>query len=166
MIFIKTMTIDGFYTKEQAQRLTSAVYYLNYSEHDFGKQIEQFNLVPQNADELFSNAFKMKLKVDEDNSGIFRIPQQFIHFESFDSTNDWLFVSALQQSTFNIFEHESGATSALDGYKFQYRNLFEWDLTVNYVLKPGQGVLFRPWLFHSFDSGLIQLFRLKQDETV
>lgn len=166
MIFIKTMTIDGFYTKEQAKELTAAVYYLGYSEHDFGKQIEQFNLVPQNADELFSNAFKMKLKVDEDNSGIFRIPQQFIHFESFDSTSDWLFVSALQQSTFNIFEHESGATSALDGYKFQYRNLFEWDLTVNYVLKPGQGVLFRPWLFHSFDSGLIQLFRLKQDETV
>lgn len=166
MIFIKTMTIDGFYTQEDAFRLTSAVYNLTYSEHDFGKQIENFNLVPENANKLFSDAFRMNLSVDEDNSGVFRIPTQFTHFESFDSPNDWLFVSALQESTFNIFEHKSGAKSALDGYQFNYRNLFEWDLTVNYILKPGQGILFRPWLFHSFDSGLIQLFRLKENESM
>jgi hypothetical protein len=76
--------------------------------------------------------------------------------------SDWIFVVALQESTFNVFEHQSGATTALNGYKYNYRNLFEWDLQINYVLKPGQGVLFRPWLFHSFDSGVIQVFRLKE----
>jgi hypothetical protein len=104
----------------------------------------------------------MDVTVIDERSGVFRKPKQFVHFEGFDSFNEWIFVVALQQSTFNIFEHQSGATSAIDGYKFNYMNLFEWDLTVNYVLKPGQGILFRPWLFHSFDNGLIQSFRLNE----
>jgi hypothetical protein len=41
--------------------------------------------------------------------------------------------------------------------------LFEWDLKTNYLLDPGQGILFRPWLFHSFDTGLIQMFRLREE---
>lgn len=164
MPLIKTMTIDGFYTKEHADQITAATYYLKYNETDFGKQIDNFNLVPEDANSLFSSAFNLNLSVIEEDSGVFRIPQRFIHFEGFDGPDEWLFVTALQESTFNIFEHKSGATSALDGYKFSYQNLFDWDLTVNYVLKPGQGVLFRPWLFHSFDTGLIQLFRLKEHE--
>lgn len=166
MIFIKTMTIDGFYAENDAKELTSAVYNLSYTEHDFGKQIDEFNMVPENADTLFSNAFRMNLSVEESKSGVFRIPTQFIHFEPFESTNTWIFAAALQESTFNIFEHKSGAKSALDGYQFGYRNLFEWDLTVNYILRHGQGILFRPWLFHSFDSGLIQLFILREHETM
>ena len=162
MTFIKTLTIDGFYTDEQAKHICSSVYYLQYSDNDFGKQIENFNLVPPSANELFSSTLNMNLEVNEDSSGIFRIPKMFTHFEEFSNTNEWVFVVALQESTFNIFEHKTGVKNALEEYKFNYRNLFEWDLTVNYILKPGQGILFRPWLFHSFDSGLIQMFRLNE----
>jgi hypothetical protein len=102
--------------------------------------------------------------VNEEQSGIFRFPEIFIHFEGFDATNEWVFAVALQQSTFNVFEHKDGAVNALQSHEFNYRNLFEWDLKVNHVLDPGQGVLFRPWLFHSFNSGLIQTFRLKEKE--
>jgi hypothetical protein len=163
MIFIKTMTIDGFLSHDEARNLSAAVFDLNYTDYDFGKEIENFNLVAPDSSELFSKAFKMNLIVDEDRSGIFRFPKQFIHFESFDAVNEWMFVAALQESIFNVFEHKTGAASAIDGYKFNYRNLFEWDLMVSYILKPGQGILFRPWLFHSFDSGLIQVFRLREE---
>jgi hypothetical protein len=158
---IKTITIDDFYSKEQAFQLCSAVYNLQYSTYDFGKQIDNFNLSPPDSNQLFSNALNMKMEVDEE-SGIFRIPENFVHFEPFEDNNDWIFVVALQQSTFNIFEHKTGVKSAREEYRFNYRNLFEWDLMVNYVLKPGQGVLFRPWLFHSFDTGLIQVFKLNE----
>ena len=160
---IKTLTIDDFYSKDQARQLTQAVYYLGYSEHDFGREIENFNLVPPDADELFTHALNMKMTVDPERSGVFRLPKTFIHFEDFNSLQDWMFVVALQESTFNLFEHKSGAVDARQGHNFRYRNLFEWDLTVNYILKPGQGILFRPWLFHSFDSGLIQLFRMVEN---
>lgn len=159
---IKTITIDDFYSIEQAKQITAGVYSMIKEDSEFGKTKSEFNLVPENASELFSSALNMSLTVDEDRSGVFLIPTMFTHFLEFDSLNDWVFVVALQESTFNIFEHKSGAKNALEEYKLNYKNLFEWDLTVNYILKPGQGVLFRPWLFHSFDSGLIQIFRLNE----
>jgi hypothetical protein len=165
MAFIKTMTIDGFYSKEEAKTIYSVISPLSgFVEKEFGKELENFNMVAENADELFSKTLNKNVTVDINNSGVFRYPELFIHFEGFDSLNDWLFAVAIEDNcAFNIFEHHSGAKSAIDGYNFNYRNLFEWDLTVNYLLQPGQGIFFRPWLFHSFDQGLIQIFRLKEN---
>ena len=162
MAFLKTITIDGFYSKEQAIALSSVVGGLQYKQFEFGLEIEEFNPVPEDIDNTFSIVLGRTVIVDKINSGVFRLPEHFIHFEGFDATNEWLFVVALENSTFNLYEHKSGAKSALNGYNFNYRNLFEWDLTVNYLLEPGQGIFFRPWLFHTFDMGLIQLFRLKE----
>lgn len=161
---VKTLTIDGFFTKEQAFELTAATFNLQYTQHEFGKQIDNFNMVPPDINEMFSTILNTKIEVNEEQSGIFRFPEIFIHFEGFDATNEWVFAVALQQSTFNVFEHKDGAVNALQSHEFNYRNLFEWDLKVNHVLDPGQGVLFRPWLFHSFNSGLTQTFRLKEKE--
>ena len=149
MSMIKTMTIDGFYSKEEAQRLSLIVNSLSFVQSEFGKEIENFNLTPENPNQLFSSVLNKNVELIEEQSGVFRRPDLFIHFESFESPKEWMFVVALENSTFNIFEHQSGAKNALDGYNFKYRNLFEWDLTVNYLLEPGQGVFFRPWLFHT-----------------
>lgn len=161
---VKIITVDGFLSHEQSMRLMNTTYDLQYVDAEFGKEIPNFNMVPENVNELFSNILNTKIEVDEEKSGVFRKPENFIHFESFSSTNEWVFVTALQNSTFNVFEHSSGAASALDGYKYNYRNLFEWNLTINYQLSPGHGILFRPWLFHSFDSGQIQVFRLREKD--
>lgn len=159
---IKTLTIDGFYSSEGAVNLSKATLELKFEENDIGKEIKNFNYIPPNTNELFSNALNRKVELIKENSGVFRIPKNFIHFESFDSLNEWLFVVALESSTFNLYEHQSGAKNATEGYKFQYRNLFEWNLKVNYLLDSGQGIFFRPWLFHSFDNGLIQIFKMKE----
>ena len=164
---VKIITVDGFYTIEQATTLVAATFNLQYTPNEFGSQVDNFNMLAPDFSETISAIIGADLVADED-SGVFRLPQNFIHFEGFDSTNEWVFVVALQQSTFNVFEHKSGAVTALQGHAHNYRDLFEWDLKINYVLEPGQGVLFRPWLFHSFNSGQIQVFRLrekgKQDE--
>lgn len=161
---VKIITVDGFFDEAQAEHLCSATYNLQYAETQFGKEIPNFNMVPENADKMFSDILGTSIEIDEDRSGIFRIPENFIHFESFENTNEWVFAVALQESTFNVFEHKSGVANALKEYKYNYRNLFEWDLIINYQLKPGHGILFRPWLFHSFDSGQIQVFRLKESD--
>lgn len=159
---VKIITVDGFFSKEEATHLSNVTYNLQYTKTHFGQEIENFNMVPENINEMFSNILSTEIEVDEEKSGIFRIPERFIHFEEFQDTNEWIFAVALQPSTFDVFEHQSGSTSALQGYKYNYRNLFEWDHKINYQLDPGCGVLFRPWLFHSFDCGLIQIFRLKE----
>lgn len=159
---VKMITVDGFFKQEEASRLANIAYNLQYVDAEFGQIIPNFNMVPENANELFSKILGTKIEVDEENSGVFRKPRHFIHFESFQNTNEWIFACALQQSTFDVYEHQSGAITALDGYQFGYRDLFQWDLKINYILSPGQGVLFRPWLFHSFDIGMIQIFRLRE----
>jgi len=159
---VKIITVDGYFTQEQADSLVSIVYDLQYRETEFGKEITDFSLISPDFNQYTSSILNTTIEVDEDRSGLFRLPKTFIHFESFDNTDEWIFAVALQQSTFNVFEHKSGISNALQGYKYNYQDLFQWDLKINYVLEPGQGVLFRPWLFHSFDTGLIQTFRLKE----
>lgn len=165
MALLKTITIDDFYSQEEGYRLSKVILPLmHFQDCEFGKELKDFNMIPQDADEIFSKVLNTQVTIQRESSGIFRIPDpsSFIHFEEYESIKDWLFVVALDQTIFNIFEHKSGARNALEGYEFAYRNLFDWNLTVNYALFPGQGVFFRPWLFHSFNSGLIQLFRLKE----
>jgi len=159
---VKIITVDGFFTKEQADELTAITYNLQFDETEFGKEIPNFNLIQPDFNKHASIIFNTTIKVDENRSGFFRIPKQFIHFEGFDSLNEWIFVVALQKSIFNVFEHKSGSANALQGYKYEYNNLFEWDLTINYEIQPGQGVMFRPWLFHSFNTGLLQTFRITE----
>jgi hypothetical protein len=161
---VKIITVDGYYTEEQARNISNITYTLQYVQKEFGKEIENFNMVPEDADTMFARMLNTGIRVDPDRSGVFRIPDNLIHFESFAGTDEWLFAVALQTSTFNVYEHTTGVANALTDYRFNYRNMFEWDLQVNYVLKPGQGVLFRPWLFHSFDTGQIQIFRLTEYE--
>lgn len=158
------MTIDGFYLQEEAERLCTVISNLQFVKTEFGQEVANFNMVADDADELFSRVLNKQVEVIKEHSGIFRQPELFIHFEGFDAPNEWIFAVALGHpyTTFNIFEHQSGPKNALEGYKHNYKNLFEWDLTVNYQLQPGQGIFFRPWLFHSFDHGLIQVFRLRE----
>lgn len=165
MVFLKLITIDGFYTEDEGYNISKVILPLmQFEQNDFGYDLPNFNMVPNDADEIFSKVLNTKVSVEKEKSGIFRKPDfsSFIHFEEFESINDWLFVVALEPTTFNVFEHKSGAKNAMEGYEFAYRNLFDWNLKTNIILEPGQGVFFRPWLFHSFNSGLIQIFRLKE----
>ncbi len=163
---VKVMTVDGFFTPEEATRLVNITYRLQYQPTPFGDEIPNFNMVGETTNELFSQILNTRINIIDEQSGIFRKPSNLIHFESFENLNEWIFMVALQPSTLNIFEHRTGIDNALRGHQFNYRNLFEWDLQVNYLLKPGHGVLFRPWLFHSFDTGLIQIFRLTEHDNI
>jgi len=154
--------VDEFMSNEQALQLGNAVCNLEYKESEFGQEIPDFYLISPDANEQFSNILNTKMEVIEEYSGRFRKPKWFIHFEGFDSMNEWVFAVALEQATFNVYESSLGPKSALEGHELPYKDLFAWDLTINYILKPGQGILFRPWLFHSFDTGLIQTFRLTE----
>ena len=62
---------------------------------EFGKEIENFNMVPEDANVLFSNVLNKDMEVVEETSGVFRLPELFIHFESFESSNEWMFVVAI-----------------------------------------------------------------------
>lgn len=160
--FVKIITIDDYLIQEDARNLAAILYEHQFNPTDFGEELANFNVIPENSNENFSKILNTNIEVDATRSGIFRKPNNLIHFETFNDLNEWIFMVSILPSTINIFDHISGVKSALIEHRFNYRNLFEWDLQVNFLLKPGQGLLFRPWLFHSFSTGLIQIFRLNE----
>ena len=158
---IKLLQADNFFKEEDVQVLFNAASNLPYVEKEYGMEVEHFNLVIPGLDPVFSKLLAEEVTVDEGNSGVFRKPAFGIHFESFESLSDWVFVVALERTTFNLYHHLSGARTALDGYHFNYKNFMDWDYHTNILLQPNEGVIFRPWLFHSLEDGLVQVYRLK-----
>lgn len=166
MSVAKLIHADNFFIPEEAERLSIIGKNLKYVEKEYGLEIDNFNLTFPGLDDTFSKLVNEEVMVDEERSGIFRKPLNCqIHFESFDTLNEWCFIIALERTTFNLYNHlESygviNARSALDGYKWNYKNMFEWDYYANILLERNQGVIFRPWLFHSLEDGLVQYYRL------
>ena len=173
---VKLIHADGFYNEEDAKRFKYVVGGLSYTEKSYGYEIENFNMIQRGLEPIFSRVLGEKVIIDQNKSGLFRKPKQFVHFEDFETLNEWCFVIALEKTTFNMFHHikdgigESGeidAKSALDGWEFNYRNLMEWNIETNVVLEENQGVFFRPWMFHSLNEGkLVQYYRLLADRSL
>lgn len=173
---VKLIHADGFFGGNDASGYARTVGGLKFSEKDYGYEIENFNMILKGIEPVFSRVLGEKIQLDHKRSGLFRRPSQFIHFEEYDSLEEWCFVVALEKTTFNLWNHlksglgESGeidAKSALDGWKFNYRNLLEWNIDTTIVLEPNQGVFFRPWMFHSLDEGkLVQYYRLLADRSI
>lgn len=158
---IKLLQADNFFTNEDTNKLFHVVNNLPFVEKEYGDEIDNFNLVIPGLDPVFSKLLNDNVKVDEDNSGIFRKPKLGIHFESFESPSDWIFILALEPTTFNLLYHvKSNSRSALEEYRFNYKNFLEWNYYTNILLEPNCGIIFRPWLFHSLQDGLIQVYRL------
>jgi hypothetical protein len=173
---VKLIHADGFFSNDEVHKYPLVVGGLRFTEKEYGHEIENFNSILKGVEPVFSRVLGEKVYVDHKRSGVFRRPSQFIHFEGYDSLDEWCFVVALEKTTFNIWHHlkngigESGeidAKSALDGWQFNYRNLLEWNIDTNIVLEPNQGVFFRPWMFHSLEEGkLVQYYRLIADRSI
>lgn len=158
---VKIILADNFYPQNDAEILYNVTLDLNYEETDYGWEVPQFNWVQAGVHEVCEHVIGEPLVMDKELSGSFRKPMHGIHFEGFRHPDEWCFVVSLDytECVFNYYKHMSGAQNALEGYKFSYKNLFEWQLEGSIILKRNQGVFFRPWMFHSMEHGLVQYFR-------
>lgn len=162
---IKLLHADNFFDPNSLDTLTQVAYSLQFVPKEYGEEIDNFNLVPPDLDPIFSKLLGEEVTVIDELSGVFRKPVLNIHFESFESGHDWVFLTALETTTFNLYNHiedygKVNARSALEGYHWNYKNMFEWEVYTNIILEPNQGVIFKPWLFHSAVGGLTQIYRL------
>lgn len=172
---VKLLLADGFFADGEAQALSDVIGALRFTPTQYGDEVENFTMVSSDAADKMSVVIGERVEVTPVVSGVFRRPRiGTVRFESFHGLNEWCFAVALEPTTFNMYKHlasgvgELGvvdAHSALDicnlPYQINYANYFEWDLDVNIRMQPNQGVFYRPWMFHSFEDGLIQRFHLK-----
>ena len=135
---------------------------IHYDPIPYGREIPDFNLIFPDLDMLFGGMLGDFIKVDEDRSGTFRRPyDNLIHFEDFEDTNEWRLVVALEDTTFKVYTHKSGAKNALEGYEFDYHSQDDWELETVMKLKQNDAIFYRPWVFHSFEEKIILNYVLK-----
>jgi hypothetical protein len=174
---IKLIHADGFFPKGEAEALCSVVQGVTYVEKEYGYEMPNFNLILPDIHLVFSKILGEEVVIDRARSGIVRKPYNgMIHFESFESPNEWCFILALEKTTLNIYRHVADirfndldcvdSKHVLEGFNFNYRNLFEWDIVSNIILECNQGVFIRPWVFHSLDEKTVQYYRIlsKKDQ--
>jgi hypothetical protein len=171
---VKLIHADDFFPQGEVESLRSACQGLNFVEKPYGLEVDNFNLIFPDSELIFNQVLGERVVVDPKKSGVLRKPNNnAIHFEDYDSTDEWCFIVALEPTVINLWHHidNSGmgdfskvtATSALEGTDFNYHNLFEWKIHTNILIEPNQCLFIRPWVFHSLEDGLVQYYRLLPD---
>jgi hypothetical protein len=168
---IKLIHADGFFPEGDAERLCAASENMKYVEKDYGLELAEFNLILPDIENVFSKFLGEEIVIDRKNSGVIRKPYNgMIHFESFKSPHEWCFILALERNTLNVYKHvedirygkfdSTNSKTVFDGYQFNYKNIFEWDVMYNILLDSNEGIFIRPWVFHSLQEGKVQYYRL------
>lgn len=162
---LEIIQANDFFAEGDAERYAAIAHTLPFTEKPYGLEVEDFNMILENAEPIMSRVLGERVIIDHKKSGLFRKPMNdIIHFEEFHSGDEWCFVVALERNTLNLYHHSSGVKNASQDWRFNYMDLFQWNLHTNILLEPNQGVFFRPWVFHSLDRGLVQYYRLIADK--
>lgn len=174
---VRMVHAEDFFPPDDVAKLQAVITGLNFVPTPYGLEVPNFNMIAPDCETMFYKVLGERVCVDPQRSGVFRKPNHnSIHFEHFESIEEWCFIIALENTTVNFWYHidqqnwigdfsKTNAKSVLDGYNFNYKNLFEWKIHTNILLEPNQCLFFRPWCFHSLEEGLVQYYRLLADNS-
>jgi hypothetical protein len=172
---VRLIHADDFFPKQDVINLRNLAENLEFVEKSYGYEIPNFNLIFPDIEFILSKVLGERVQVDPEISGVIRKPfNNRIHFESFQSTEEWCFFVALDLTVINLWHHiedssmgelsNADSKNALEGIKYNYNNLFEWKIQTNILLEPNQCLFIRPWMFHSLQEGMVQYYKLLADK--
>jgi hypothetical protein len=159
-----------YFPKGEIEALRPLVDDVSWVDKKFGKEMEHFNLIFQEIDIILGKMTGDLLEVDRPNSGTLRKTlHEVIHFEDFEDLNDWRFVVAMDANEFRTFIHKDGYKSFVDYLKdekedkplLDYLDKDVWDEETVIKMKPNDVLFYRPWIFHSFQEGILHYYKLK-----
>ena len=172
---VKLIHADNFFPNNDANNLKKLSEGLSFIEGPHGLEASNFNLIFPDIEQILFKVLGERVSVDVHNSGkIIKPFNNLIHFENFESTEEWSFIVALEPTTVNFWYHIDpngfpgdlgviNSKDVFDEHNFNYRNIFEWKIHTNILLETNQCLFFRPWTFHSLQDGCIQYYRLISD---
>jgi hypothetical protein len=159
-----------YFPKEEVDRIAPLIQDVQWEEKKFGQQMVNFNLIFPDIDLVMGKMVGDLVEIDRPNSGTFRkMMREVIYFEDFDDLNDWRFVVALEDNEFRTYIHSKGYKSVLEYAKdeneeksqLNFLNKEEWEVEATIKMKPNDVLFYRPWIFHSFEEGILHYYKLK-----
>jgi hypothetical protein len=141
-----------------------------WEDKKFGQELRNFNLIFPDIDLVLGKMIGDIIEIDKPNSGTIRKPlKDVIRFEDFEDLNDWRFVAAIEDNTFITYNNLKGYKTFLSYIKdtseekpsLDYFNGEDWEIESVIKLKPNDVLFYRPWVFHSFDEGMLHYYKLK-----
>lgn len=160
----------NYFPQHEVEQLRPLVQDVNWLDKKFGQEMENFNLIFNDIDLVFSKMIGDLVEIDRPNSGTLRRPlDRVIHFEDFVDLDDWRFVVAVEENEFKTYIHVDGYKSMLQYIQdpqehkpqLDYFNPEHWEMEALIRMKPNDVLFYRPWIFHSFTSGILHYYKLK-----
>jgi hypothetical protein len=160
---------------DNAKQFCEIISKLNFVESTFGQEVKNFNHKPDELAEAISYILGRPLQHSE-NSGLYRKPFPFIHFENWTPQSAFAAAIALEDTVFYTYKHkELGiynvlqmAEKAKEMDKFieeNSQNFDNWETIATINLKQGDLIVLQPWVWHSFEEDkLIQVFHFNRKE--
>ena len=144
--------------------LSELITNLEYTDCLYGKEVEEFYYIPAELNEMISNVLERPIDI-QPNTGIFRKPNNIVHFDNFYEHAQWTCVVALEDTVLNIHEHNTGSKSYFDMPKdpnFFINNCTDmnnWTTAVSINIKKNDYAFIRPWLWKSYkENKTVQVF--------
>ena len=132
-----------YFPKDEVEQLRPLVQDVHWVDKKFGKEMAHFNLIFNDIDLVIGKMVGDIVEIDRPSSGTLRRTiNEVIHFEDFEDLNDWRFVVSLEENEFKTYIHK-------EGYKTSIK------------MKPNDVLFYRPWIFHSFQDGILHYYKLK-----
>jgi len=141
-----------------------------YKDNIYGSEIPDFNQYDSDFDKFISTSLGEDLRSTK-NSGLFRKPYGDIHFEMFDHNLKYIFALVMSDMDFKTYKYiDGGYNSAIDmdnnieSFDMEScKDISKWEETAIIKLKAGDGICFRPWLWHSMSESLLQIFYVEDN---
>lgn len=153
-----------YYSKEVAEEFKATLLSVKekYLPVVDGFELQNFNMVSPEDELILGAMLGEYVKIDIDKSGFFRIPYtNQVKFESFTSLTEWRLAVALEDNVFTTYSHVSGIKTALEQHDLDYSNSDDWIIESKAIIRQGDAIFYRPWVFHSFEGKLLYCHFIK-----
>jgi hypothetical protein len=160
---------------DNAKQFCEIISKLNFVDNTFGQEVKNFNHKPDELADAISHILGRPLEHSEE-SGVYRKPFGFIHFENWTPQSAFAAAIALEDTVFYTYRHKETQVynvlqmpdKNLDMDKFikdNSQNFDNWDKIATINLMQGDLVVLQPWVWHSFEENkLIQVFHFNRKD--
>lgn len=137
---------------------------------ELGEQIDSFNFVDPNHENLFSAILNKPVFLPK-NWGIFRKSNSTIHFDDHNNKTLYSAIIALEDQTYTRWKHKELNFESVYDFPDNFdiptfiqencSNEENWEVIDKITIKKNSLFFYQPWFWHSFSSGIQQKFTVE-----